>query len=241
MSHGLATFPAGTAALGVVAIRQIGWACLLWAVVLFSAAALCGELLELSVTKAGKQFTLRIVALLDAPEDYVYRVITDYRHAYRINPAITSVEILPADREGVTRIKNRSEHRVGPFSFEVEWAGDIVEAERGRLEITTIPEHSSFESGHAVWEIVRQGDRTWVLHKSSLNPKSYILPILGDWLIKRHMKRETLTTFSRIECHAQAMLERDIHEEPERLRVALNENEECLQVRRDETIRAAEK
>jgi hypothetical protein len=222
-----------------VAIAQTGVACVLGAAALFSAAVLSGEVLNLSVTQAGKEYTLRIVALLDAPQDYVYQVITDYRHAYRINPAITSVEILPADREGVTRVKNHSEHRVGLFSFEVEWMGDIVEAEGGRLEITTIPERSSFESGSAVWEILPQGDRTWVLHESTLDPKSYIVPILGDWFIKRHMKRETLAIFGRIECHAQAMLERDIREDPQRMRVALNENKECRQTLGHETIQAA--
>jgi hypothetical protein len=215
--------------------------CLPAAAVVFSAVSVSSELLELSVTEAEDEYRLRIVAILDAPEDYVYQVITDYRHAYRINPAITSIEILPAERDGVTRVKNRSEHRVGLFSFEVEWAGDVLEAGQRRLDITTIPEISSFESGSALWEIRPQGDRAWVLHESTLKPKFSVVPLIGDYLMKRHMKRETLATFHRIECHARSMLDRDMQEDPQHLKVVLNEKHDCIEGHSFAAAQAAEK
>lgn len=189
----------------------------LLALIVLASASQAGQLLELSVTESDDEYKVHIVALLDAPQHYVYRVITDYRHAYRINPAITSAEILPADRDGVTRVKNRSEHRVGLFSFEVEWAGDIVEAEPGHLDITTIPEISSFESGSALWEMRAQGENTWVLHESILKPKFSIFPIIGEYIMKKHMEEEILATFGRIECNAQIMLEADMGEPTDRL------------------------
>jgi hypothetical protein len=199
--------------------------------VLTSAASASGELLQLSVTEAGDEYRLRVVAVLDAPEDYVYQVITDYRHAYRINPAITSIEILPAEEDGVTRVKNRSAHRVGFFTFEIEWAGDIAEPGEGRVEITTIPELSSFESGSALWKIRPEGDLTWVLHESTLKPNFYILPVIGDYLVRKHMEGEALDTFHRIECHARILAERDMQENPEDLKVILNENRDCVDSR----------
>ncbi|MGD8854209.1 MAG: SRPBCC family protein [Gammaproteobacteria bacterium] len=195
------------------------------------AVSVSGELLQLSVTEAGDEYRLRVVAVLDAPKDYVYQVITDYRHAYRINPAITSIEILPTEHGGVTLVKNRSTHRVGFFTFKIEWAGDIAEAGEGRLEIATIPELSSFESGSALWEIRPEGDRTWVLHESTLKLKFYILPVIGSYLLKRHMEGETLDTFHRIECNARVLLERDMQEDPEGLKVILNENRDCVESR----------
>lgn len=196
-------------------------ACALVALILFGSASQSGQLLELSVTESDDEYKVRIVAVLAAPEHYVYQVITDYAHAYRINPAITSVEILSADRDGVTRVKHRSEHRVGLFSFEVDWVGDIAEVKQGQLNITTVPEISSFESGFAFWEIRPKGDRTWVLHESSLKPKFPIVPIIGDYLMKKHMEQEALGTFNRIECNAQIMLERDMEEPPEHVKALL--------------------
>ena len=85
------------------------------------------ELEELSVTELDGEFRLRILSVVDAHVDYVYDVITDYNHAYRINPSITKVEILPSNRNDVVRVRNLSEHWIGPFRYEIDWVGDITE------------------------------------------------------------------------------------------------------------------
>lgn len=209
--------------------RSVINTCVLVAWSLFSSASLSGELLELSVAEADGKYKLRMVSVLDAPADYVYRVITDYRHAYRINPSLTEVKILPSNHDGVIRVQNRSEHRVGLFSFEIEWVGDVVETPHSRISITTIPEIGSFHSGAALWEIRPQGNRTWVRHESSLKPKFYIIPVIGAYIMKNKMKDETLATFTRIECNAQIMSAIDMEKDSEHLKVVLNEKENCIQ------------
>ncbi len=71
-------------------------ACALFACSLFSSISSAAEVEDLSVTTANGEYRLRIAAMLDAPADYVYSVITDYKHAYRINPSVIKVEILPS-------------------------------------------------------------------------------------------------------------------------------------------------
>jgi hypothetical protein len=70
-------------------------ACALVALYLFTSMSTAAEFEELSVAEANGEYRLRIVALLNAPADYVHNVITDYKHAYRINPSIIEVKILP--------------------------------------------------------------------------------------------------------------------------------------------------
>jgi uncharacterized membrane protein len=101
--------------------------CILFALSLFSSTSSADEIEELSVMKVNGVYSLRVVSVIDAPADYVYDVITDYKHAYRINPTITEVDILPSDRDGVVRVMNLSEHWVGPFCLKIDWVGDIVE------------------------------------------------------------------------------------------------------------------
>ena len=191
---------------------------------LFTSLSTAGELEELSVTEAEGEYRLLIVSILDAPAHYVYNVITDYKHAYRINPSIIEAEILPSNRDGVVRVRNLSEHRVGLFSFEIEWVGDIAEARLGEIKVTTIPELSSFESGSAVWEIRPLGEKTWVLHESSLKPSFFIPPIVGDMI----MKKDTLAIFRRIECHAKIKLAMAMENEPELVQQLLRERKECV-------------
>jgi hypothetical protein len=202
--------------------------CTLYILLLFSSICTAGKLEELSVTEAGGEYRLRIVSVFDAPADYVYDVITDYKHAYRINPSITEIEILSSDHNDVVRVRNRSEHWVGPFRFKIDWVGDFVEPKHGHIKVTTIPEFSSFESGSAVWEIRPQGERTWVLHEASLKPKFFIPPIIGTYIMKKHIADESVTTFNRIECHAMIILAMDMENEPGPLRTLLKEGKGCL-------------
>jgi hypothetical protein len=203
-------------------------ACGLVIYLLCSPASLADEVEEISATNADGVYRLRVVAVLDAPADYVYNVITDYMHAYRINPTVTEVEILPSDRDEVVRVRNLSEHWVGPFCFVVEWVGDITAPKHGHLKIKTIPELSSFESGSAIWELRPQGERTWVLHESSFKPDFLIPPLNGDHIMEEQMKEGTLDTFNRIECYAKIKFEMDMENEPELTHNVLQEGMDCM-------------
>ena len=202
--------------------------CARFALPLCTSISSADELVELSVKKTDGAYSLRVVSVLDAPVDYVYNVITDYKHAYRINPTITEVEILPSDRGEVVRVRNLSEHWVGPFCFKIDWVGDIVEPRDGYLKVKTIPELSSFKSGFAEWELRPQGERTWVLHESSMKPDFFMPPVIGDRIMKKQMKEDTLDTFNRIECYAKVMFDLDMENEPDHMNNVLKEGKDCI-------------
>ena len=167
------------------------------------------EIEELSVTDTSGEYRLRINVVVNAPVEYVYKVITDYTHVDRINPTITKVEILPSGYGGVIRVQNLSKQCIGPFCFDLVWAGDIVETGDRDLEITTIPEFSDFVSGSATWQIRSQGGRTRVIYESRLRPSFFIPPVIGGIIIRKLIKDDTLDTFRRIESQAIIMLDLD--------------------------------
>jgi hypothetical protein len=70
-------------------------ACALVSLYLSSSISTAAQFEELSVNEVNGEYRLRIVALLNVPADYVHNVITDYKHAYRKNPSIIEVKILP--------------------------------------------------------------------------------------------------------------------------------------------------
>jgi hypothetical protein len=193
--------------------------------------SIAGELERLSVTVENGEFGIHIVMVMDAPADYVYRVITDYKHAYRINTCLTASEILPSPDEGTVRVYNHSIHCVWLFCFDIDWIGDIVELQEGHLKVDTLPQYSDFDSGSAVWRIRAQGERTRVLHHSHFKPDFFIPPFIGEHIIKRHMRNETLETFRRIECHAKIMLERDMENETDHLETLIRDGRDCINVK----------
>ena len=207
---------------------SVTWICALSALLLFNSISTAGELEELSVIEANGEYRLRIIYVLDAPKDYVYDVITDYKHGYRINPAITEIEMLPSGRDEVIRVRNHSVHLVGPFHIKIDWVGDIVETGKELITIKTIPKLSSFESGFSTWEIRPQGARTRVLHESSMKPNFYVPPFIGVNIMKERMENDTLAFFKRIECHAMITLELDMEHEPGLLKKFLKEGKICI-------------
>lgn len=202
--------------------------CALTVLLLFNSISTAGELEELSVIEADGVYSLRIVYVLDAPKDYVYDVITDYKHGYRINPAITEIEMLLSDRDEVIRVRNHSEHLIGPFRIKIDWVGDIVETRKQFITIKTIPKLSSFESGFSTWEIRHQGARTRVLHESSMKPNFYVPAFIGVNIMLNRMKNDTLASFKRIECHAMITLELDMEHESKLLKKTLKEGKDCI-------------
>lgn len=192
--------------------------CWLITLILCIPTSTAGEPEELSVTDADGEYSLRIAEVLNVRADYVRRVITDYSHAYRIDPTITKVEVLPTDRDKVVRLRNLSKQCVGPFCFEIAWAGDIVETKDGDIQVKTIPELSNFESGSAIWRIRPQGEHTWVIYESRLKPGFFIPPVIGDIIIKTHIKEAALDIFENIERQAITMSARDVGHQPEYLK-----------------------
>lgn len=202
--------------------------CTLFALHLFIPMISAGELEALSVTEEDGVYRLSITTVFDAPEKYVYNIITDYMNAYRISPNITEIELLPAGHDDAIRVRNHSRHCFGSLCLKIDWAGDFVETSHGQIEVKTIPDLSSFESGSAKWEIIRVGKRTRVLHESNLKPDFFIPPVIGKTLLKNHIESSTLATFNRIECHAKIMHKIDIEKNPERLKTLFNEGWDCM-------------
>jgi hypothetical protein len=193
--------------------------CCLVTVILYTPTSTADELEELSVTDADGVYSLRILDVLNVPADYVRKVITDYRHAYRIDHAITSVEVLPTDHDDGIRVRNLSKQCVGPFCFDIVWTGDITENRDGDIEVKTIPEFSSFVAGAAIWHIRSQGERTCVLYESNMKPAFFIPPVIGDIIIKKHIKDEVLDVFKNIEHQALIMFARDVGHKPDNLKM----------------------
>ena len=203
-------------------------ACALTAGCLSGSISSAAEVEELKVTEANGEYRLRIAAVLDAPADYVHIVVTDYKHAYRINPSVIKVEIQPSDHDGVVRVHNLSEQWVGPFCFSINWVGDILDTGDGDIRVKTVPEPGNFESGDAIWKIRPRGKRTWVLHESRLKPDFFIPPLIGENIMRNKMETNTLDTFKRIECHARAMFERDMETATELLIKLAREDRDCI-------------
>jgi len=203
-----------------VPASNIGWYLLYYLVLFYIpvTVSMAGQLEAFFITEKDGEYETRIVAILDAPSEYVYDVITDYKHIYRINSSIVESELLPVRYEGTVRVRNRFEHCIAFFCFEVEMVEDVVEGDDGLIVAKTVPELSSFESGTAVWQVYPyENGRAWVQYQANVKPDFFIPPIIGRLIIMSKLRKEITTSFSKIECHAKIIARKNVKDMPVRV------------------------
>lgn len=194
----------------------------------FTKISVAGQLESISINEIQGEFETRIVAIVNAPPDYVFGVITDYKHIYRINPSIIESELLSVMDDGTTRVRNRIEHCISVFCFEIEMVEDVVVIGDGHILATIVPELSSFESGSAMWHLRPFGDRrTRIQYRANFKPDFFVPPIIGSLIIKSKLYEEITGSFARIECNAIIIARNDRKNILNPLARLSEDNEDC--------------
>ena len=195
----------------VVHARYMRVACASLLLCLLIPLAHAAKLAELQVSEAGGGYRIYIVMQMQVPARYVHRVLTDYKHIYRLNPAIVDSAILHSPDDGVVRVRTRIADCIVFFCMEMDRVEDVRELHDGSLQATTVPTLSDFESGHAEWKIVGMKEHTRVIYQAQMVPDFFIPPLIGSYFVKQKLQQHMLTSLARIECIAriQAGLEPD--------------------------------
>ena len=178
--------------------------------------ARAAELAEIQVSDQEGLYSINLTMQMQAPAQYVRRVLTDYEHIYRLDPAIVDSEILPSPEDGIVRVRTRISECIGVFCVKIDRVEDVRELENGDLQATIVPPLSNFKNGQARWEISGLKDRTRVVYQAQMEPDFFIPPLIGSYFVKKKLKDNVLTSMARIECIAriQAGLEQDPDAEP---------------------------
>lgn len=163
----------------------------------FEAAA--GQVYTALVTHQSGSYFVEVDALIHAPEPVVRRLLTDYEHLSRVNPAIESSEILLERKAGDYRVRTVTKACVWFYCKRIRQVQDVIESQDGSITATVIPELSDFQHGYARVNVWREPTGTRVLIRSEVRPDFWIPPIIGPWLIKRKLRSEALETVHNLE------------------------------------------
>jgi len=178
------------------------------------------NLAELQVSETSGVYRIYIVMQMQVPAHYVHRVLTDYKHIYRLNPAIIDSAILHSPDDGVVRVRTRIADCIVFFCMEMDRVEDVRELDDGSLQATTVPTLSDFESGHAEWKIMGMKDRTQVTYQAQMVPDFFIPPLIGSYFVKQKLRQHMLTSLARIECIARIQAGLEPNPEPDVFQVA---------------------
>ncbi len=166
---------------------------------LWAGAALAGQVYTALVTHQSGSYFVEVDALVSAPEPAVRRLLTDYDHLSRVNPAIESSEILLERKLGDYRVRTVTVACVWFYCKRIEQVQDVIESQDGTITAIVIPELSDFQHGYARISLWPEPDGTRVLIRSEVRPDFWIPPLIGPWLIKRKLRSEALETVRNLE------------------------------------------
>jgi len=166
---------------------------------------------ELQVSVAKGVYSIDLAVQMHVPARYVYRVLTDYVHIYRLDPAITDSEILPSQEAGVVRVRTRIADCIGVFCIKIDRVEEVRESGHDTLQVTTIPTLGSFKSGHAVWKILGMEESTLVIYQAQMEPDFYIPPLIGSYLVTKKLRQSILVSLAKIECIARIQAAQERH------------------------------
>lgn len=171
------------------------------------------DIKEAQVVENGGVYRINVVTEIDAPAEYVHKVLTDYVHIYRLNPSIIESQILPSPGNEAARIRTRILDCIFMFCMELDLVEDVHEIHPYDLHTLIVPSLSNFLSGETRWEIEPQEERSQVIYEAQLEPDFVIFPIIGPYLVKEKLREGFLFSIARIECLAkiQEELDWDIH------------------------------
>jgi len=147
--------------------------------------------------------------VVHAPAKYVRGVLTDYAHIYRLNPSIIESDILASPEQGVVRVRTLVVGCVAFFCRRVGRVEDVHELASGDLQAAIVPELSDLKSGAAEWRLQREGEHTLVTYRAHMEPDFFIPPLIGSYFVRRNIRKEIMTTFTRLECVAQTQARLD--------------------------------
>jgi hypothetical protein len=167
------------------------------------------DIKELQISENGGLYHIRLVAVIDAPAEYVHRVLTDYVHLHRLHPSIIQDDILASPGNGVVRVRTRMLDCIFIFCVELDRVEDVREVSPYDLHSVVVPSLSNFRSGEADWHIDEMGDRSQVVYEAQMEPDFTIVPIIGPMFIVEKLRDEMVTSLARIECIAKIEEERE--------------------------------
>lgn len=165
---------------------------------LYSGGLLAAELQSVEFERKDERYIATIQVRLAAPQSDAFAVMQDYEKLPELNPAVleaTVLDIMP----GTTRLHTRVRLCVSIFCREIKQVQDMRVFGMGEMNARVLPDPSDFHYGYAYWRFDDCAGETCLKFRAEIDPKFWVPPLIGDWMIRYVLRKEALTTSEGIE------------------------------------------
>ena len=170
-----------------------------------AAAAIAADLESVVVHYDDGRYSLDADAYLAAPREAIFVVLTDYDRFGRISSAYKEYRFLDPAPDGTPMIFTRMEGCVLIFCKSLGRTEYLYMTAPRHIRSVVVPERSDFHHSVSEWHLEPDGDGTRVLYHLEMEPKFWVPPIIGPWILQRRLSRGGVAAVNRIERLAQQL------------------------------------
>ena len=167
-----------------------------------SAAVAAAEFRTLELIREEGRFRIESDVYLEAPPAGVYRALVDYDNFERFSSVFVESRMLEPIEDNTGLVFFHMRGCVLMFCRDVELVERIDVVPETRVEITIIPDRSEMREGWASWDIEADGDGTLVRYVAEIEPKFWIPPVIGPFVIRTVLKSRGIRAAQRLEAVA---------------------------------------
>lgn len=170
-------------------------------------ATTCGgasgyELESLEVRFIPPRYSVHMRVRLDVPARPAYELFSNPDNLPQINPSVRSVRRLNGAVAPLQRLFTDIRLCVSLYCRHLAQVQDMhyqPHAEGGRINATVIPELSDLRYGEANWNLHECPGGACLEFRATLEPRFWIPPFIGPWLVQRSLRHEAMQTSAGIE------------------------------------------
>lgn len=178
----------------------------LWGVATTAGAA---SIDDLTVKESAGRYLIEMRAQLSVRAADAYAVFANLGNLRSINGDVREARIVGRTADGGVRLYTVFRACVLWYCRSIRETQEMTFArgsDGGEVDAVVLPRSGDFHSGHARWLFRDAGGRTDLDVTAELEPAFRIPPLIGPWLVRRWLRRETERASANIERLARAPL-----------------------------------
>ena len=157
-----------------------------------------GEVIHSEVSLEQGIYKASIEMQINAATDKVYALFTDFNHLSRLSVNIRNSEIIEEDPPEYT-VLVETHNCVLFFCIDLQQTQEVIELGDGYISVEDIKGQSDFAFASSHWHIRPYEKGTRVTVYSEIKPDFWLPPILGPWLFKSSLIKETQNMIEQLE------------------------------------------
>ena len=177
----------------------------LWLLLLVAGPATAAELQSIEVEHENGEYSLVSVAWFDAGLEETFAVFRKWDLSEQFSSAIVEARDLPPDEQGRPGFYSRAQGCILFFCKSLVRQGWVEYVKNKELRAIADPARSDFEFSNETWTFREENGGTRVLYELHMDPKFWIPPAIGPYLIKRKLRNNGGEALDRIERVAQGL------------------------------------